>query len=175
MYVHLHICIAPSWHAAASLRLPKSKRVQEEIWGKKQILTQNVLEWTCSLVVSVSWNIICTWSGPGARHSALCARCAGRHTKLSSMLEHSRKESTSRGLMSCWWSAASMLSGHPAASLLKAAWRHTHTRQYQCITTKNTQTYTVRVSQDRCVQTLTHLETYAITHIYNPVGRTVTA
>lgn len=49
----------------------------------------------------------------------------GCHTKLSSMLEHSRKESTSRGLISCWWSAASMLSGHPAASLLKAACRHT--------------------------------------------------
>lgn len=50
---------------------------------------------------------------------------ADHHTKLSSMLEHSRKESTSRGLISCWWSAASMLSGHPAASLLKAAWRNT--------------------------------------------------
>ena len=45
------------------------------------------------------------------------------HTKLSSMLEHSRKESTSLGLISCWWSVASMLSGHPAASLLRAACR----------------------------------------------------
>lgn len=50
-------------------------------------------------------------------------RARGRHTKLSSMLEHSRKESTSRGLISCCWSAASMLSGHPAASRLRAAWR----------------------------------------------------
>lgn len=50
-------------------------------------------------------------------------RSRGRHTKLSSMLEHSRNESTSRGLISCCWSAASMLSGHPAASRLKAAWK----------------------------------------------------
>lgn len=47
----------------------------------------------------------------------------GLHTKLSSMLEHSRNESTSRGLISCCWSAASMLSGQPAASRLKAACR----------------------------------------------------
>lgn len=56
---------------------------------------------------------------------------AGHHTKLSSMLEHRRKESTSRGLISWWWSAASMLSGQPAASLLKAAWRHKHILQPQ--------------------------------------------
>lgn len=56
--------------------------------------------------------------------SAVSVCRVDHHTKLSSMLEHSRKESTSRGLISCWWSAASMLSGHPAASLLKAAWRN---------------------------------------------------
>lgn len=47
----------------------------------------------------------------------------GPQTKLSSMLEQSRKESTSRGLISCCWSAASMLSGQPAASLRRAAWK----------------------------------------------------
>lgn len=87
-------------------------------------------------------------------------RRAGRHTKLSSMLEHSRKESTSRGLISCWWSAASMLSGHPAASLLKAAWRHTRTYQYACAQTqKNTQTYTLsHIKSMMCSQTCTTWE-----------------
>lgn len=87
--------------------------------GRGALRTQEVTEHE-----SLDWE---SERGFGPPRPALAGVGVGQ-TKLSSMLEHSRKESTSRGLISCWWSAASMLSGHPDASLLRAAWKNTQRR-----------------------------------------------
>lgn len=65
------------------------------------------------------------------KYSEIKSQVVEIQTKLSSMLEHSRNESTSLGLISCWWSETPMLSGHSDASLLSAAWQGAGVKGHQ--------------------------------------------
>lgn len=78
IHAHLHIdifCIHPNWSGCCFTPFSQILDAQYEIWTKRSSQETgsekpklqsgnrcNVLEWNCSLVLSVSWHSTCTWS-----------------------------------------------------------------------------------------------------------------